>query len=143
MNFNLSYAALIVGFATFVTSVAVSAQNNAPSAARRASPTSTLEQQGARLFTQQCAACHNVAKGTPNKLGPTLGLLFGAKAGNQPKFNYSPALRGANFRWTDAKLDAFLLNPQATVPGNRMAFAGTKPAESRRALIAYLKAATR
>ena len=69
--------------------------------------------------------------------------LFGAKAGNQPRFNYSPALRGANFRLTGAKLDAFLFNPQATVPGNRMAFAGTKPAESRQALMAYLKAATR
>ncbi|MCP5400387.1 MAG: c-type cytochrome [Sphingomonas sp.] len=95
------------------------------------------------MFTQQCAACHNVAKGSPNKSGPTLGGLFGAKAGNQPRFNYSPALRGANFRLTGAKLDAFLFNPQATVPGNRMAFAGTKPAESRQALMAYLKAATR
>ena len=120
----------------------MSAQNNAPSAARRANPTSTLDSK-ARLFTQQCAACHNVAKGSPNKSGPTLGGLFGAKAGNQPRFNYSPALRGANFRLTGAKLDAFLFNPQATVPGNRMAFAGTKPAESRQALMAYLKAATR
>ncbi|WP_081628062.1 c-type cytochrome [Sphingobium indicum] len=143
MKFPISNSALIFGLLALATSVTVSGQTNTSNAPRRSNPPSPLERQGERLFAQQCAVCHNVARGTPNKSGPTLSGMFGTKVGSRPGFNYSPALKGANYRWTDAKLDAFLSSPQKAVPGNRMPFAGIKSAESRHALVTYLKAVTR
>lgn len=97
---------------------------------------------GKTLFLQ-CTACHSVAKGGPNKVGPNLNGLFGAKAGSRTGFNYSPAFAKAGFVWDDKKLDAFIAKPQAVVPGNRMAFGGVPNPGSRRAIIAYLRDAAK
>lgn len=97
---------------------------------------------GKMLFLQ-CTACHSVAKGAPNKVGPNLNGLFGVKAGTRAGFAYSPALAKAGFIWDDKKLDAFIAKPQAVVPGNRMAFGGVANADSRRAIIAYLRDAAK
>lgn len=97
---------------------------------------------GKMLFLQ-CTACHSVAKGAPNKVGPNLNGLFGAKAGSRAGFTYSPALAKAGFAWDDKRLDAFIAKPQAVVPGNRMAFGGVASADSRRAIIAYLRDAAK
>ena len=96
---------------------------------------------GKELFAT-CSVCHNLAKGQPNKIGPNLNGLFGAKAGTRPAFAYSPALKAASVKWNDKSLDAFLAKPQAVVPGNRMPYAGMTDAGSRQALIAYLKEAS-
>jgi cytochrome c len=93
---------------------------------------------GKMLFLQ-CTACHSIAKGAPNKVGPNLNGLFGGKAGSRAGFNYSPALAKAGFVWDDKRLDAFIAKPQALVPGNRMAFGGVANADARRAIIAYLR----
>jgi cytochrome c len=45
---------------------------------------------------------------------------------------------GRNFVWDDARLDAWLANPQAIIPGAIMAYRQPK-AETRAAIIAYLK----
>ena len=74
---------------------------------------------GKELFAP-CSVCHNLAKGQPNKIGPNLNGLFGAKAGTRPAFAYSPAFKAASIKWTDKSLDAFLAKPQAIVPGNRV-----------------------
>ncbi|MEC3911422.1 c-type cytochrome [Sphingobium sp. CR2-8] len=97
---------------------------------------------GKMLFLQ-CTACHSVAKGAPNKVGPNLNGLFGAKAGSRAGFAFSPALAKAGFAWDEKRLDAFIAKPQAVVPGNRMAFGGVANADSRRAIIAYLRDAAK
>ena len=44
----------------------------------------------------------------------------------------------ADFAWDDARLDAWLTNPQEMIPGAVMAYRQSRP-ETRAAVIAYLK----
>ena len=93
---------------------------------------------GATLFKQQCATCHTTASSEPARQGPTLFKIVGRSAGKADGFHYSPGFAKADFVWDDARLDAYLANPQATVPGSIMAYRQPK-AETRAAIIAYLK----
>jgi cytochrome c len=54
-------------------------------------------------------------------------------------FEYSEAMREFGGRWTAERLDAFLADPQAIVPGTSMQFGGIKDPEQRRKIIAYLE----
>ena len=91
---------------------------------------------------QDCAACHKLEAGA-NNVGPSLHGIFTRKAGELPDFRYSPALKRSGIVWTPQTLDAFLTNPQALVPGNRMPYAGMADAGNRADLIAYLSKASK
>ena len=92
----------------------------------------------------QCRACHTLKPGEPNKVGPNLHKLFGAKAASlQASYNYSPALKKSGLVWNEATLDEWLKKPAIKVPGTRMAYAGMSDPAQRRALIAWLKRETR
>jgi cytochrome c len=92
---------------------------------------------GATVF-QRCAICHSNTKGAAAKIGPNLFGVVGRKAGTQPDFSYSAAMKAAGFVWTSEKLTAYVQHPQVVVPDNRMAFAGiTRPADAAD-LVAYL-----
>jgi len=54
------------------------------------------------------------------------------------KFDYSPAMKAAGGRWTKERLDAFLANPGAAIPGTTMMFPGIPDAGTRRKIIEYL-----
>ena len=98
---------------------------------------------GARVWLQ-CRACHTVKKGEPNKVGPNLYGLFGAKAGTlQPQFHYSESLKASGVIWNAKTLDRWITNPAAHIKGNRMAYAGNPNAKDREALIAYLMRVTK
>jgi cytochrome c len=85
---------------------------------------------GATVF-QRCAICHSNTKGAGAKIGPNLFGVVGRKAGTQPNFPYSTAMKSAGFVWTPDKLIAYVEHPQAVVSGNRMAFGGiTRPADA-------------
>jgi cytochrome c len=73
-----------------------------------------------------------------DRIGPRHRGVFGRKAGSVADFNYSAAVKGAGFSWDAAKLDAWLTNPQALLPGQRMNFRVAK-AEDRADIVAYLK----
>jgi cytochrome c len=88
-----------------------------------------------------CAACHKLEAGA-NNVGPSLHGIFARRAGELPDFRYSPALKRSGIVWTPETLGAFLANPQALVPGNRMPYAGMTDAGSRADLIAYLSKAS-
>ena len=77
--------------------------------------------EGAALFRQQCGACHVIDPGSPGgRQGPHLRGVVGRKAGSVEGFQYSAALKGADFVWDEEKLDAYLTNPQNIVKGGIM-----------------------
>ena len=93
---------------------------------------------GATLFKQQCATCHSTNLSEPVRQGPSLFRIVGRPAGKVDGFHYSAGFAKADFVWDDARLDAWLANPQAIIPGAIMAYRQPK-AETRAAIIAYLK----
>ena len=97
---------------------------------------------GQRL-AMQCRACHSFDRGGPNLLGPNLHDFFGRPVASTPGYAYSPALREAEFIWTPEALDAWLAQPAAFLPGNRMAYAGLNDRADRDAVIAALLKLTR
>ena len=96
---------------------------------------------GASVF-HACAACH-ITNATTTKIGPGLHGLFGRKAGSVEGFPYSAAMKSCGLTWNEDTLRAYLGNPKAVVPGNRMAFGGVKDQQRLNDLIAYLKTATK
>lgn len=94
---------------------------------------------GRQLFTERCSACHALDS---NKAGPRLGGVVGREAGSAPGYHYSPALKSAGMRWSTDKLDRWLANPRALVPGARMPVR-VLDAPSRRDLVAYLQQESR
>jgi cytochrome c len=94
---------------------------------------------GARAF-RACAACHSLEPGR-NMTGPSLVAVWGRHAGSVEGFTrYSRALTSADVVWNEKTLDAWLADPQALIPGNRMTFRGVKSQETRADLIALLRA---
>jgi len=96
---------------------------------------------GERL-AMQCRACHSLDPGGNHMIGPALYGFFGRRAGSAAGYAYSDALSQSDFVWTPTALDAWLAQPATFLPGNRMTYAGLSKADDRRAVIAYLLAAT-
>jgi cytochrome c len=94
--------------------------------------------EGAALFRQQCATCHTTNLSDPVRQGPPLFNIVGRPAGKVAGFHYSPGFAKADFVWDDAKLDAWLTNPQEIIPGAVMAYRQSR-AETRAAIITYLR----
>ncbi|MEM8985499.1 MAG: hypothetical protein AAGC95_02145 [Pseudomonadota bacterium] len=94
----------------------------------------------AKTTITQCRVCHSFNEGEPHRTGPNLFGVYGANAAMAEKFAYSPVLQNAGLVWDDETLDAFLENPPRYLPGNRMAFGGVRDADSRSALICFLRA---
>lgn len=91
---------------------------------------------------RQCRACHQIGTGARNGTGPALNGIVGHVAGSIEGFRYSNPMRDAGASglvWTVETLDAYLADPRAFMPGNRMAFRGIANAQDRAALIAWLQ----
>jgi len=96
---------------------------------------------GAKMY-RACLACHALEPGV-QRTGPSLAGIWGRAAGSLEDFKrYSDALKREKFVWDEARLDAWLRNPQALVPGNYMIFGGISDAGQRADLIAFLRAAS-
>lgn len=91
---------------------------------------------GEKVFVK-CKACHQVVAGK-NGVGPSLFGVYGRKAGEAPDYKYSDVHKASGLTWDEANLDKYLTNPKATIPGNKMVFAGLPDANDRKNLIAYL-----
>ena len=97
--------------------------------------------EGAKIF-RACAACHSLVPGR-HMTGPSLAGVWGRKAGTAEGFaRYSDALKSSGVTWDAHSLDAWIANPRAFIPNNRMTFPGISDARARADLIAYLQAAS-
>ena len=90
---------------------------------------------GQELYESRCGGCHSL---DANRVGPAHRGVYGRKAGIAPNFSYSTAVKNATVVWQEKTLDAWLTNPQALIPGQRMNFRVALP-EDRADIIAYLR----
>lgn len=94
---------------------------------------------GLSFFQQQCTACHTIAKGGPNGVGPN---LYGVATGPmfaKPGFAFSGAVKKiAKGKWAPHKLNEWLFAPMKDAPGTHMAYPGIKNNQVRADVIAYL-----
>jgi cytochrome c len=95
-----------------------------------------------KVAFEQCAACHSLGEAGDYD-GPTLKGIIGRKAGSLDDYRYSAAMKRSDVTWDAAALDKYIADPQAFIPGNRMAFAGISDKALRDDLIAYLAVATK
>lgn len=88
-------------------------------------------------FASQCGTCHSLTPGEQRQ-GPNLHGVFGRHAGRLPGFAYSSGFAAADWAWDADRLDAWLANPQALVPGAAMPYRQADPAV-RRSIITFLQ----
>ena len=94
---------------------------------------------GAVLFGTRCGGCHKIDNGANNSFGPDLYGIAGRKAGSNRGFDgYSPAMKAFGKSWTAERLNEFLANPQAVVPGTVMTYEGVKDPKEREAIVKFL-----
>ncbi|MCB5945888.1 cytochrome c family protein [Acidocella sp. KAb 2-4] len=94
---------------------------------------------GQAVFQQQCSACHTIAKGGPNGVGPNLYGIVGAKSFSAAGFTYSSAVQAkAGQPWSPDSLSDWLKAPNSFASGTAMSFAGIKNDQTRADVIAYL-----
>jgi cytochrome c len=99
-------------------------------------------EKGKRLY-RACVACHSLEPGR-HMTGPSLAGIWGHRAGKIAGFNrYSDPLKSSTIVWNAETLDAWLKNPRAMIPGNRMTFRGIANRQVREDLLAYLQTAAR
>lgn len=92
---------------------------------------------GESIF-KKCVACHTVASGGANGIGPNLWGTVGKPLAGHAGFSYSDALKTKGGTWTFEALDEWLANPKKYAPGNKMTFAGLGNPEERAAVLLYL-----
>jgi len=92
---------------------------------------------GEKVF-KKCSACHIVAKGGKNKIGPALYGIVGKASAVSEGYSYSKALKAHGKSWGFEELNAYLLKPQSYIKGTKMAFAGLRKDKDRASVILYL-----
>ena len=98
---------------------------------------STSANDGAKIF-KKCAACHSIAEGGANKIGPALWGVIGRKAGAVSDYKYSKAMAAHGKVWSFEEMNGFLIKPKDWIKGTKMSFAGLKNAKERAAIILYM-----
>jgi len=98
---------------------------------------STSAAEGAKVF-KKCAACHSIAEGGGNKIGPALWNVLGRQVGSIPDYKYSKAMAAYGKNWSFEEMNGFLIKPKDWIKGTKMSFAGLKKAQDRAAVILYM-----
>jgi cytochrome c len=84
-----------------------------------------------------CSACHESTADARPSLGPNLFGIGGRKAGSVADYDYSPAMKASGVTWTADTLQAFIVDPNKAVPGNKMDYPGASEATAK-AIADYL-----
>jgi len=92
---------------------------------------------GEKVF-KKCAACHSIAKGGANKIGPALWGVLGRQAGSLVDYKYSKAMSAYGKPWSFEEMNGFLIKPKDWIKGTKMAFAGLKSEKDRASVILYM-----
>ena len=92
---------------------------------------------GEKVF-KKCSACHIVAKGGKNLIGPALYGVVGRPVAAVEGYAYSKALKAHKKNWSFEELNAFLLKPKSYIKGTKMAYAGLRKDKDRASVILYL-----
>ncbi len=97
---------------------------------------------GKDLFAVACQACHSIEAGAPHRVGPNLYGVAGQAAASREGFQYSDALTQSGITWTKANLIAWVVAPEALVPGTWMLYHNTLEADEVPRLIEYIEQAS-
>tara|TARA_B110001452_G_scaffold265315_1_gene269747 strand:- start:205 stop:750 length:546 start_codon:yes stop_codon:yes gene_type:complete len=92
---------------------------------------------GEKVF-KKCSACHMIASGGKNMIGPNLWGVIGRSAGSISDYKYSKAMVAYGKEWTFEEMNSYLIKPQAYIKGTKMAFAGLRKEKDRSSVILYL-----
>jgi len=98
---------------------------------------STSAAEGAKVF-KKCAACHSIAEGGKNKIGPALWGVLGRQAGSLQDYKYSKAMAAHGKKWSFEEMNGFLIKPKDWIKGTKMSYAGLKSEKERAAVILYM-----
>ena len=102
----------------------------------------TADEKAGAASAKKCLACHTLASGEPNKVGPNLYGVVNRPIAAHEGYEYSDAMKAhaqEASTWTYDNLSTFLHDPKGTVPGTKMTFAGLKDDKERANVIAYLR----
>jgi cytochrome c len=88
---------------------------------------------------KRCLQCHTPDKGGRNLVGPNLWGVVGRKVAEAGGFPYSDAMKTKGGQWDWTQLAAYLHDPKAAVPGNKMAFPGIKDDAELADLLIYMR----
>ena len=92
---------------------------------------------GEKVF-KKCSACHQIASGGKNMIGPNLWSVIGRTAGSVSDYKYSKAMIAYGKEWTFEEMNGYLIKPQAYVKGTKMAFAGLRKEKDRASVILFM-----
>jgi cytochrome c len=92
---------------------------------------------GEKVF-KKCSACHQIASGGKNMIGPNLWSVIGRTAGSVSDYKYSKAMVAYGKEWTFEEMNSYLIKPQAYVKGTKMAFAGLRKEKDRASVILFM-----
>ena len=104
-----------------------------------------MVKRGKKVAIKQCFACHDITADKQNRVGPPLWGVYGKPAGSVEGYEYSAAhlSKADSIVWDEATLDAYLQDPKALIPDNKIAFpvVGVKPMsdKQRKNVIEFLK----
>jgi cytochrome c len=92
---------------------------------------------GEKVF-KKCSACHMIASGGKNMIGPNLWSVFGRTAGSVSDYKYSKAMVAYGKKWSFEEMNSYLIKPQAYIKGTKMAFAGLRKEKDRASVILFM-----
>jgi cytochrome c len=93
---------------------------------------------GGKTSFNKCLACHAIGEGAKNKVGPELNGLDGRKSGTAEGYSYSDANKNSGITWNKQVFLEYIKEPNAKIPGTKMAFAGIKNEKEANDLWAYI-----
>ena len=127
----------VASVSTATTTETVSTNSSAGSGDIMALLASASVADGKKIF-KKCAACHSIAKGGANKIGPALWGVLGRKAGSISDYKYSKAMAAHAKPWSLEEMNGFLIKPKDWIKGTKMSFIGLKKDTDRAAVILYM-----
>ena len=82
-------------------------------------------------------ACHMIAAGGKNMIGPNLWNVIGRTAGSVNDYKYSKAMVAYGKEWSFEEMNSYLIKPQAYIKGTK-GYSGLRKEKDRASVILYM-----